>query len=435
MRSDAGAIVEDLVLDAPATSPAAGEEPDAAPISEDPPTEPKKPRRFLSSPKEAGTAPEDRAFRPDVEGLRGVAIVLVVLFHAWWLPLNGGYVGVDVFFVISGFVITGLLLRERASTNHTSLVAFYARRLRRIVPMASLVVVAAIVATHLLLNKTDTNLAASDGRWALVFLANIHLSHVFPSGLIGVHRPPSAIQQYWSLGIEEQFYLVYPTLFLVVAWIAKRWSLRAKLAVVLGAVVIASFVYSVVTTPSNGNMIPYYELTTRAWELALGGLVALGTPLLKRIPSVLAALMTWVGMGGILLGAFVYTLGKPAYPGSAVALPVLSAAVLIAGGTAAPRFGVEMLLRLAPFKWLGRWSFSIYLLHYPLLIIPGERWQYPTLTRQLGLVGVSIVLAALCYALIENPIRRSQFLTRHPGVSIGCGAVLIGTCIGLTYLI
>jgi peptidoglycan/LPS O-acetylase OafA/YrhL len=134
-------------------------------------------------------------------------------------------------------------------------------------------------------------------------------------------------------------------------------------------------------------MIPHYELTTRAWELALGGLVALGTRQLKRLPTLIAALMTWVRLGGILVAGFIYTLGDPAYPGAAVALPVVSAAMLIAGGSAAPSFGVELLLKLAPFKWLGRWSYSIYLWHYPLLIIPGEKWQYPTLTRQLGLIG------------------------------------------------
>jgi hypothetical protein len=234
--TDAGVAVEEVVVgDDPDTSlePEASLEPDGEDASDSlVATDQQGEGRFLRSGKEAGTAPEDRSFRPDVEGLRGVAILLVVLFHAWWLPLNGGYVGVDVFFVISGFVITGLLLRERAASNHTSLLSFYARRLRRIVPMASLVIIAAVVATHFLLGKPDTTLAESDGRWALAFLANIH---VFPSGLIGVHRPPSAIQQYWSLGIEEQFYMLYPTLFLVVALVASRWSLRAKLAVVLSA--------------------------------------------------------------------------------------------------------------------------------------------------------------------------------------------------------
>src|ERR1700728_2022791 len=160
-------------------------------------------QRFLASGAEAGTAPEDRSFRPDVEGLRGVAIALVVLYHDWWLPLNGGFVGVDVFFVISGFVITGLLLRERAATHRTRIVSFYSRRIRRIVPMATLVILAALITTHVMLSATDTSLAADDSRWALVFLANVHFSHAFPT--LALTRPPSPIQTYWSLAVEEQF--------------------------------------------------------------------------------------------------------------------------------------------------------------------------------------------------------------------------------------
>jgi peptidoglycan/LPS O-acetylase OafA/YrhL len=375
----------------------------------------------------------DRSFRTDVEGLRGIAILLVVVFHAWWLPLNGGFVGVDVFFVISGFVITGLLLRERAGTGHTNLLTFYARRVRRIVPMAVLVIVASLVATHLLLTHTDTQLVQGDDRWALVFLANIRISHAFPV-IVWPTRPPSPIQPYWSLAIEEQFYLLYPGLFLLVAGIP-RWSLRAKLAVVLTAVVIASFVYSVVSTSSANSLVPYYEFTTRAWELALGALVALGTGYWRRLPSLPAALMTWIGLGGILLAAFTYKMGHPLYPGSAVALPVVSAALVIAGGTAAPKLGAGAFLGLAPVRWLGRLSFSLYLWHFPLLSIASQRWPDPTLARQFSLCGVALVLSALTYYLIENPIRHSQFLKRHAALSIGLAVAVIGAAFGLTFVI
>ena len=169
---------------------------------------------------EAGTAPEDRNFRPDVQGLRAVAVVLVVLFHAHVPGLTGGYVGVDVFFVISGFVITGVLLRERASTGSTSILSFYGRRVRRIIPAATLVIIAAVVTSYALLGALSGNQTAGDARWASVFLINIHFASV-GTNYLSSQLPPSVLQNYWSLAVEEQFYLVYPTIFLVVAGLSR----------------------------------------------------------------------------------------------------------------------------------------------------------------------------------------------------------------------
>jgi len=431
VRSEPDGVAEDAVVGSPETpSGSTDEDTPESSISPDGDSG----ERFLPSGNEAGTAPGDRGFRPDVEGLRGVAILLVILFHTTWYPLLGGFVGVDVFFVISGFVITGLLLRERASTGRTSLLSFYARRVRRILPMATFVILAALIATHYLLSHSYIRYAEDDARWALVFLFNIHSSHAFPVFLFP-NRPQSPIQQYWSLAIEEQFYLVYPALFMMVAFIVPRWSIRVKLAILLCIVIAASFTNSVISSTSGNDLIPYYQLANRAWELALGGLVAVGANQLKRLPTSLAALGTWVGLAGIVIGALEYKLGSPVYPGSAVALPVVSTALVIAGGTAAPKFGAEMILKLPPIKWLGRWSYSLYLWHFPLLSIAAQRWPHPTLTREFGLLGVAVVLSALTYHLIENPIRRSKFLTRHPALSLTFAAMVVGTCFGLTYVI
>ena len=176
--------------------------------------------RLRLSGDEAGTAPEDRKFRPDVQGLRAVAVVLVVLFHAHVPGLTGGYVGVDVFFVISGFVITGVLLRERAATGSTSILSFYGRRLRRIIPAATLVIIAAVVASYAVLGPLSGNQTAVDTRWASVFLINIHFASV-GTNYLSSQLPPSVLQNYWSLAVEEQFYLVYPTIFLVVAGLSR----------------------------------------------------------------------------------------------------------------------------------------------------------------------------------------------------------------------
>ncbi len=302
--------------------------------------------RFLASGDESGTAPGDRPFRPDVEGLRAVAIILVVLFHSGVSALSGGYVGVDVFFVISGFVITGVLLRERAVSGRTSLLAFYGRRCRRIIPAATVVIIVTVVLAYLFLGVGVGGRTAIDGRWATVFLANVHFNAIGVDYL-SPRLPPSPLQNFWSLSVEEQFYVVYPTLFLLLAGIRSRWSLRLRLAVGLAVVTGASLAFSVFDTHSDA-VGAYFSPFSRAWELGLGALVAVGTPWLKRLPVGVAAAATWIGLGAILAAACTFG-AQTAYPGSAVAIPVFGAAFIIAGGVVAPRLGVEVLLRLPPF--------------------------------------------------------------------------------------
>src|SRR5271163_2754309 len=229
--------------------------------------------RLLTSGDEAGTAPGDRKFRPDVQGLRAIAILLVVLFHAGVPGLSGGYVGVDVFFVISGFVITGVLLRERSSTGGTSFLSFYARRVRRIVPAATLVILATVIAGYFLLGAGPAGTTATDGQWASVFLANFHFAATSTNYLASQY-PPSPLQNFWSLAVEEQFYLVYPLIFLIVAGLFTKVSLRLRLGVVLGACIVTSYALSVTMTATNAPGA-FFSPFTRAWELALGGLVAL----------------------------------------------------------------------------------------------------------------------------------------------------------------
>ena len=190
---------------------------------------------------EAGTAPGDRRFRPDIQGLRAVAVLLVVLYHAGLHGLSGGYVGVDVFFVISGFVITGLLLRERGTSGRTSLIGFYGRRSRRIIPAATLVIIVTVMMTYSRVGVVFGNQTATDARWTAVFLANFHFASI-GTNYLTAQLPPSPLQNFWSLAVEEQFYLVYPTLFLLVAGIRTRVSVQTRLFVCL-VIVIAHVVH------------------------------------------------------------------------------------------------------------------------------------------------------------------------------------------------
>jgi peptidoglycan/LPS O-acetylase OafA/YrhL len=375
--------------------------------------------RFLASGEESGSAPDDRKFRPDVEGLRAVAVGLVILYHAGFPRLTGGYVGVDVFFVISGFVITGLLLRERTATGRTSIIDFYARRARRILPAATLVILVTVVASYLLLGFVDGNNVANDGRWAAAFLANFHFLEVGTNYLQAL-RPPSPLQHYWSLSVEEQFYVAFPTLFLLVAGVKHGASTRWRLVVLFGVGVVASYTWSIVQTTAH-PAAAYFSPFTRAWELALGGLIAVGTPWLKKLEGQLAAAMTWVGLAAILYASFHFTILTP-YPGRLVAIPVVGAGLVIAGGVVVPRHGAETVLGLRPAQWLGRRSYSLYLWHWPVLVIAAQYVNKTSLPfwKNVPLVIVAICLTVVTYRLVENPIRHLRVPSRQ--------SVMIGTC-------
>ena len=206
--------------------------------------------RLLHSGDEAGTSPEDRSFRPDVAGLRAIAVLLVVLFHAGVPGISGGYVGVDVFFVISGFVITGVLCENVRNGTRRLCGASTRGRVRRILPAATLVIIVTVVAAFHFLGPLTGHETAIDGQWAAVFLANFHFA-ASQTNYLASQQPPSALQNYWSLAVEEQFYIVYPTIFLVTAGVLRRSPLRVRLTAVLVVIIAASYAYSIVFTSAN----------------------------------------------------------------------------------------------------------------------------------------------------------------------------------------
>jgi peptidoglycan/LPS O-acetylase OafA/YrhL len=193
---------------------------------------------------------------------------------------------------------------------------------------------------------------------------------------------------------------------------------------------VASFTWSVIQTSNNG-VAAFFSPFTRAWELALGGLVAVGSLQLAKLPRVIALIMTWVGLAGIIIAGFVLTSATP-YPGSAVALPVLATGLVVAGGTAAPKWGAETILHLPPFSWLGKLSYSLYLWHWPILIIAAQ-YAGHTLSVKDNLLWVLLALAfsIVSYFVLENPIRHWSFLARSPLRSLGMGAILVGASVGL----
>ncbi|SNQ51037.1 Acyltransferase 3 [Frankia canadensis] len=383
-----------------------------------------------------GAAGRERPFRPDIEGLRAVAVLLVVLDHAA-LGVRGGFVGVDVFFVISGFLITRYLLRERATTGRISCARFYARRARRIMPAAALVIVATTAASWAWLSPLRLRESAREGIWAALSLINLVLARD-GTDYLRASGPPSVFQHYWSLAVEEQLYLVWPVLITLAAGLAgarSRGGRRAgdeagrvrprgaDRAVVIALLAVAggSFALSVIVTARSAPWA-YFGGHTRIWEPAVGALVATGTASFGRLRPAVASPLSWLGLAGILTAAFLLDRGVP-FPGVAAVLPVLATACVLAGGCAAPALGAELLLGRAPLRLLGRLSYSWYLWHWPMLQIWAQATGRPLALGQRAAAALaSLLLAVVTYRLVERPARSRPVLVRRPLLGLGLGA-------------
>ena len=369
------------------------------------------------------------AFRPDIEGLRAVAVALVVLLHAGVTSVTGGYIGVDVFFVISGFLITSLMMEEARSTGKVSLTGFYARRARRILPAACFVIAATVAATYLQLGPLLGRSTAVDGLWASGFVANARFIHL-GTDYFAKNLPPSPLQHYWSLAVEEQFYLLWPSI--IAGCLLLGRSLRKPVSVVrLGIVLViaGSFSWSVhqsVASPTTAYFSPF----TRAWELGAGALVAVSAASIARIPPRIARVVSWSGFVLILIAAFTFS-ARTEFPGYAAALPVAGTLLVIGGGIRQTRGDVALLLGVRPVRWLGRISYSLYLWHWPVLIIADERSSHPlNASARVVCVLITLALSAASYYTIERPLRYSQRREREPSRSAWMrsrDAILIGT--------
>jgi peptidoglycan/LPS O-acetylase OafA/YrhL len=364
-------------------------------------------------------------YRGDIEGMRAIAVLLVVIGHASIGWFAGGFVGVDVFFVISGFLITSLLTKELASTGKISIRHFYARRALRLLPASTLVLIATLVASRSWLSPLRFADTVRDIVASGFYFINFRLADIGTDYLASA-EPPSPVQHFWSLAVEEQFYLFWPLLILMATlWSRRRGQARlCLLAVVLGTLTISSLALSWFVTRQSAPWA-YFGTHTRAWELGSGALVAMSAPLLARIPRVAAELAAWTGLGAIITAAVVYDEFTP-FPGIAALLPVAGATLLIAAGCRST--GAGRLLSVAPMRFLGKLSYGWYLWHWPLLIIiPAALELSPSPAVNLVLVGAALVLAQLSLVLVENPIRHLATLRRRPARGLGLGLSLSST--------
>ncbi|MEU8420986.1 acyltransferase family protein [Micromonospora sp. NPDC048835] len=371
-------------------------------------------------------------FRGDIEGLRGLALVLVLVGHAGIPALPAAFVAVDVFFVISGFLITGLLVDEIRRTGGIRIVDFYARRAKRLLPAASVVLVASLLLTYLFLPPIRWSETARDALASAVYAMNWRLVEQ-STDYLRTEEAPSILQHFWSLAVEEQFYLVWPLLLLVVALpVARRtsgstgarppmprgragrhrrpflgdrmspWLLGAFALV--GVPSLAWSMHLSQTEPARA----YLVTTTRMWELALGGGLAILGGHLSRLPRPAAIALGWAGMTTVALAATLIRPETAAYPGFLALLPTLGAVAIIAAGPGAGRYGPALLLNRRPTRAVGAVSYSWYLWHWPLLVVAEARWGPLGTTAGLAMILCSAVPAVLTYHLVENPFRYAQ---------------------------
>jgi len=369
------------------------------------------------------------SYRPDIDGLRAISILVVVLFHAG-LGFKGGYVGVDVFFVISGYLITAMLLREM-QRGHICLVDFWERRIRRIFPALCVMVVVTLAAgLRLMLPDALTELAESSVAQSLMG-ANMHFWAV--SGYFAAAAEERPLLHTWSLAVEEQFYLLLPLVLLIILKTSSPIEgQRRRTGFWLLILSILSFITGIVCTYSSPNFA-FYWLPTRAWELLIGSLLAARPQQWQIIPLKWREGAGWLGLTAILVASLTFENDTP-FPGFAALLPCLGAVAILLSNETSGMNRVGHLLSVRPAVFIGRISYSLYLWHWPLLAfgtyLTVNTSRQPALSTRLTLLLAAFVLAYLSWRWIETPIRQRRLLkTRRALFSVAA----VSTCLILTF--
>jgi peptidoglycan/LPS O-acetylase OafA/YrhL len=369
--------------------------------------------------------------RPDIQALRAVAITLVVMYHFWPGSMPGGFVGVDVFFGVSGFLITSMLLREIDRTGRLSLPGFWGRRVRRILPAALLTLLFCAVMTFAFVPLTDWRQYFDDMQASTAYVQNWHLASVavnyFTSG-----SAATPVQHFWTLSIEEQFYIAWPILLTLAIVLTRARSPRTRrqaIGVMMAALTLSSLFVSWRETIHN-PAAAYFVTTTRAWELGLGGLLALAAPVRGRESARTA--LAWLGLAAIGASGALYSDATP-FPGLAALVPVGGTLAVIYAAAPARAWAPMPFLRLAPVQLVGDTSYSIYLWHWPLLMFaPFVIHTKLTTSTTFIVLMLTLLIAWLSKTLVEDPIRKRSFLVRRPlGWTFCSGALAMALVMGV----
>jgi peptidoglycan/LPS O-acetylase OafA/YrhL len=374
-----------------------------------------------------GTAPgpdqtrSPTRYRRDIEGLRAVAILPVLLFHAHVPGFSGGYVGVDIFFVISGFLITGIIARE-VDEGRFSLVRFYERRFRRIMPALALMILAVLGAAAWLYLPGDLVGVPRSALAATLFASNLWF--FTDTGYFAGGADVKPLLHTWSLAVEEQYYIGFPLLLLLLARLAPRWRSAAVAGIAAASLALA------IVMQRDTSGFAFYLPATRAWELLAGSLLALGTvpPIRARWLRESAA---WAGLVAIAAAVGLYDRTTP-FPGLAALPPVLGAAMLI---HAAPGTQVGRLMSLRPLVGVGLISYSLYLWHWPLIVFTEYATDAPVsgITR-LTVIAAAIALAIATWRFVERPFRDTRAMPARAIFHFTAGAMAVLCALSLSLL-
>ncbi|MCU1639094.1 MAG: acyltransferase [Microbacteriaceae bacterium] len=358
-------------------------------------------------------------FQSHIQGLRAIAVLLVVVYHFWPGRLSGGYIGVDIFFVISGFLITGQLARELRSTGRIALPGFWAKRARRLLPASIVVLIFSTLATLFLLPLSGMLASLREILASTFYVENWALA----AGSVDYlgSSDESLVQHYWSLSLEEQFYILWPLLLLAGTWLGakffarRRWAFLIALVVAVSVLSLATSVLYTATNPSEA----YFSTFTRIWEFGVGAVLAL-LPALRPRGAVLTNVIGYAGLAAVLGAGYFFDRETP-FPGYMALIPVLGTAAIIVSGRQERWFDIGSVLSGRPQRFVGDISYSLYLWHWPLIVIapyiPG--WGLGTINR-IALFLACFVLGWLTKKFVEDPARSWTYLTRRrPRVTYG----------------
>ncbi|GAA1464118.1 acyltransferase family protein [Nocardiopsis exhalans] len=363
--------------------------------------------------------------RPDIEGLRAVAALLIAVYHIWFGTVSGG---VDVFLLLTGFLITGSLVRAMERDGRIDFAAFWTKLVKRLFPAGAVVLGAALLMTYLFFPRSQWMAVIDDVRASVLYYGNWHLA-LGAVDYMAENAAASPVQHFWSLAVQGQFYLLWPLLItaagLVAVWLGAR--VRHAALVAVGSVFAVSFGYSLWIT-STEPVWAYFDTGARLWELALGGLLALVVHRVN-LPSRLRLVAGWLGLIALVMCGFVIGDSLP-YPGYASLWPTLAALLIIlagAGEAANSRTSANHLLGLRPLTWLGGHAYTLFLWHWPVLIVYLELTDRvkPSLTGGFLVLGASFAAALATSWVIDGGVNRVTRRLRTPSWSLAAGIIFI----------
>jgi peptidoglycan/LPS O-acetylase OafA/YrhL len=374
-------------------------------------------------PRPASGTEGDRGFRLDIQGIRAIAIGLVLLAHSGVPGFSGGFIGIDVFFVLSGFLITGLVVREIQTTGRVSLKKLYARRARRLLPLAALVLAFIAVGSTLLYTIGEQ---VEVGR-QIIGAALYFVNWIYAAEQVDYFNAGSQflspVQHYWSLSVEEQFYLAWPAMTLIASAVALRLGKSVKPVLLIGLVPLAaaSLAYSIHLTATNPETA-YFSTLTRIWELGFGAILAIVLPRSLNLRPLVANGLVATGVAVIIGSALLFDESSP-FPGWIALFPVMATVAILVGGSAASRGWAVNLLCVRPVQYLGEISYAWYLWHWPFVVFALAIWPDLGWGSLVAATLVSLIPTVVSHVLVEDPIRHSKGLRLRPGRALAIGAV------------